>query len=151
MYIYICIYIYVYTYVYIYTCIYIYIYIYIYIHIHIYIYICIYINTYTHTYIYIYTHIHIHTYPCDGTHRRGFMAFSRAKVRWSQDYVENCCPPDFRPFPGSPVVDAVIEELLQLQLAEQETWVVSDARDIFRGTAIQLMILKYTRWCPIVS
>ena len=38
-----------------------------------------------------------------------------------QDYVENCCPPDFRPFPGNPVVDAVIEELLQLQLAQQET------------------------------
>jgi hypothetical protein len=38
-----------------------------------------------------------------------------------QDYVENCCPPDFRPFPGDPVVDAVIEELLQLQLAQQET------------------------------
>eukprot|EP00435_Cladocopium_sp_Y103_P047558 s424_g14.t1 len=37
-----------------------------------------------------------------------------------EDYVENCCPPDFRPFPGNPVVDAVIEELLQLQLAQQE-------------------------------
>ena len=38
-----------------------------------------------------------------------------------QDYVENSCPPGFRPFPGTPLVDQVIEELLQLQLAQQET------------------------------
>lgn len=48
---------------------------------------------------------------------------TRASESELEDYVENCCPPDFRPFPGDPVVDAVIEELLQLQLAQQELMV----------------------------
>jgi len=45
---------------------------------------------------------------------------SRALESEFEDYVENSCPPGFRPFPGNPLVDQVIEELLQLQLAQQE-------------------------------
>ena len=37
-----------------------------------------------------------------------------------QDYVENSCPPGFRPFDGNPAVDKLMEELLQKNIEQQE-------------------------------